>query len=337
VSDIGWMMGPWELIGATQRGATVVIFEGAPDYPQPDRLWDMVERHKVSILGISPTAIRLLKKADLENVTKHDLSSLRILGSTGEAWDPESYMWYFKNIGGKRCPIMNISGGTEIVGCHLAPLPVSPLKACTLGGPSLGMDVDVFNEEGKSVRGEVGYLVCKKPAPSMTKGFLNDPQRYLDTYFSKWPNIWNHGDWAFVDEDGFWFLRGRADDVIKVSGHRTGPAEIESALMDSPLVAECAAIGVPHAIKGESIVCFVVLKDVGQASEDIKKNLKIKVGEKLGKTLTPDEIKFVKALPKTRSAKIVRGAIKKKFLGLPLGDVSSVENLEALDAIGLVL
>ncbi len=333
VSDIGWMMGPWEIIGATFNGATFVIFEGAPDYPAPNRLWDMVERHKVSILGTSPTAIRLLKKASLENITKHDLSSLRILGSTGESWDPDSYQWFFDHVGQKRCPIINISGGTEIIGCHLSPLPISKLKPCTLGGPGLGMDVDVFNEEGKSVRGEVGYLVCKKPAPSMTKGFLNDQQRYLDTYFSKWPSIWNHGDWAVVDEDGFWFLRGRADDVIKVSGHRTGPGEIESALMSHPTVAECAAIGVPHAIKGEAIVCFVVLKDGASNIESVRQELKQSVGQKLGKTLTPDEIKFVKALPKTRSAKIVRGAIKKKFLGQPLGDISSVENLDALEGI----
>lgn len=334
LTDIGWMMGPWEFIGATFNGATFVIFEGAPDYPRPDRLWEMIERHKISILGISPTAIRMLKKSGVDPVKKHDLSSLRILGSTGEPWDPESYLWFFENIGRKKCPIINISGGTEIVGCHLSPLPICDLKPCTLRGPGLGMDVDVFNEEGKSVREEVGYLVCKKPAPSMTKGFLNDPQRYLDTYFSKWPTIWNHGDWAYVDEDGFWFLRGRADDVIKVAGHRTGPAEIESALMDNPAVAECAAIGVPHEIKGESIICFAVIKDGFTADERLKKELKAAVGAKLGKTLTPEEIKFVKALPKTRSAKIVRGAIKKKYLGLPVGDLSSIENPDALDRLG---
>jgi len=337
LTDIGWMMGPWEFIGVTARGATLVIFEGAPDYPAPDRLWSLVEKHGVSILGMAPTAIRLLKKHDLSHVTKHDLTKLRILGSTGEAWDPESWLWYFENIGGKRCPIINISGGTEIVGCHLSPLPIQPLKPCTLGGPGLGMAVDVVNEEGQSIRQEVGYLVCRKPAPSMTKGFLNDPERYLDTYFSKWPGIWNHGDWAYVDADGFWFLRGRADDVIKVAGHRTGPAEIESVLMEHPGVAECAAIGVPHSIKGESIVCFVVLKEkntTGEERQKINDDLKNLIASRLGKTLIPDTIYFVPALPKTRSAKIVRGTIKKKFLGLPLGDLSSVENPEALDAIG---
>lgn len=336
VTDIGWMMGPWEIIGTTALGATFVIFEGAPNYPGPDRLWEMVAKHRVSILGISPTAIRLLKKEDKSNVTRHNLSTLRLFGSTGEAWDTESYLWFFENIGKKKCPIMNISGGTEIIGCLVAPLPILPLKACTLGGPALGMDVDVWNESGQSVREEVGYLVCKKPAPSMTKGFLNDKKRYLDTYFAKWPGVWNHGDWAYVDRDGYWFLRGRADDVIKVSGHRTGPSEIESALMEHEAVAECAAIGVPHEIKGESIVCFVVLKSAIPATEDqisLAKEIKEKVGAKLGKTLMPEEIKFVASLPKTRSAKIVRAAIKKKYLGLPLGDTSSIENPEALDGI----
>jgi len=338
LTDIGWMMGPWEFVGATATGATIVIFEGAPNYPKDDRLWELIEKYRVSILGISPTAIRLLKMADIKNVTDHDLSSLRILGSTGEAWDPESYRWFFENIGKKKCPIINISGGTEIMGCHLAPLPIHPIKSCSLQGPSLGMDVDVFSEEGKSVRNEVGYLVCKKPAPSMTKGFLNDKQRYLDTYFAKWPKIWNHGDWAFVDEDGYWFLRGRADDVIKVAGHRTGPAEIESALMDHEAVAEAAAIGVPHKIKGESIVCFVVLNksyrtDKSNKTYSLEEELKKNVGAKLGKTLTPEKILFIPALPKTRSAKIVRAAIKKKYLGQPLGDTASIENPQVLDSI----
>ncbi|MFO1463691.1 MAG: AMP-binding protein [bacterium] len=333
VTDIGWMMGPWEMIGTTSLGATFVIFEGAPDYPQPDRLWDLVQRHGVTIFGISPTAIRLLMKSDESWVKKHDLSKLRILGSTGEPWDPQSYRWFFDKVGGGRCPIINISGGTEIVGCLLAPLPITPLKPSTLRGPGLGMDVDVFDEEGKSVRGEVGYLVCKKPAPSMTKAFWNDKERYLETYFSKWPNIWFHGDWAIVDPEGYWFLQGRADDTIKVSGRRTGPAEIEAALLRHPACAEAAAIGVPHEIKGEGIVCFVVLKGDFAASEALGSELSEKVGEVLGKTLRPEKVIFVAALPKTRSAKIVRGAIKKKYLGKPLGDLSSVENLEALEAI----
>ncbi len=333
VTDIGWMMGPWEILGVMTFGGTFVIFEGAPDWPHPDRLWEIVERLKITHLGISPTAIRLLIKSGPEWPAKHDLTSLRILGSTGETWDPESYAWFFEQIGGKRCPIINISGGTEIVGCHLAPLPIYPLKSCTLQGPGLGMDVDVFNEEGRPVRGEVGYLVCKKPAPSMTKGFLNDPDRYLDTYFSKWPNVWNHGDWAYIDEDGFWFLRGRADDTIKVAGRRTGPAEIEAALIEHPAVSEAAAIGVPHEVKGEEVLCFVVLKPGFEPSEELRRSLKDQVVTIMGKTLTPRDVRFVKMLPKTRSAKIVRGVIKKKFLGEPVGDLSSVENPDAVEEI----
>jgi len=333
VTDIGWMMGPWELIGVLAYGATVVLFEGAPNYPNPDRLWEIVERHRVTHLGISPTAIRLLKTTGPEWAAKRDLSSLRILGSTGEPWDPDSYMWYFEHVGKRRCPVINISGGTEIVGCLLSPLPIMPLKPCSLGGPGLGMDVDVFDDDGKSIRGGIGHLVCKQPAPSMTKGFLKDPQRYLETYFSKWPGVWYHGDWAKVDEDGHWFLYGRSDDTIKVAGKRTGPAEVEAALIEHPAVAEAAAIGVPHEIKGEAVVCFVVLKPGREPSEPLRAELSDQVVKHLGKTLKPEALKFVKLLPKTRSAKIVRGAIRKKYLGQPVGDVASVENPDALEEI----
>jgi acetyl-CoA synthetase len=334
VTDIGWMMGPWELIGVTCFGATVVLFEGAPNYPNPDRLWEIVERHRVTHLGISPTAIRLLKTTGPEWVAKRDLSSLRILGSTGEPWDPDSYLWYFEHVGKRRCPVINISGGTEIVGCLLSPLPIMPLKPCSLGGPGLGMDVDVFGDDGKPIRGGIGHLVCKQPAPSMTKGFLKDPRRYLETYFSKWPGVWYHGDWAKVDEDGQWFLYGRSDDTIKVAGKRTGPAEVEGALIEHAAVAEAAAIGVPHEVKGESVVCFVVLKPGFEPSEPLREELKNQVVKHLGKTLKPEALKFVKMLPKTRSAKIVRGAIRKKYLGQAVGDVASVENPAALDEIG---
>ncbi len=333
VTDIGWMMGPWEMIGTLSLGSTFVIFEGAPDYPKPDRLWDMVERHGVTIFGISPTAIRLLMQSDEQWVAKHDLSALRILGSTGEPWDPESYQWFFEKIGKKRCPIINISGGTEIVGCLLAPLPITELKACTLRGPGLGMAVDVFDEAGNSLKGEVGYLVCKAPAPSMTKAFWGDKERYLETYFSKWPEIWFHGDWAVIDEEGYWFLQGRADDTIKVSGRRTGPAEVEAACMRHPGCAEAATIGVPHEIKGESLVCIVVLKEGYAPSPELEAEFTNVVTEVLGKTLKPQRIHFVPALPKTRSAKIVRRAIKAKYLGRALGDLSSVENPQSLDAI----
>jgi acetyl-CoA synthetase len=242
-------------------------------------------------------------------------------------------MWFFEKVGGKRCPIINISGGTEIMGCLLQPYPIYPLKPCSLQGPALAMDVDVFDEEGNSIKGGIGHLVCKKPAPSMTKSFLNDDERYLDTYFSTYEGVWYHGDWAHIDEDGFWFLHGRSDDTIKIAGKRTGPAEIESAVNEHDKVQESAAIGVPHDIKGESVVTFVVLKPGVEPGEELREELSKMVVDKLGKTMKPEKMLFIKALPKTRSGKIVRGSIKKKFLGKDPGDMSSVENPDAIEGI----
>jgi len=336
LSDIGWMMGPWKIIGSLHHGCPIFIFEGAPDYPGPNRLWDMIERHGVTIFGISPTAIRMLMGFPDEEVTKHDLSSLRILGSTGEAWDPDSWTWFFEKVGGSRCPIINISGGTDIIGCFLAPLPINVLKPTTLRGPGVGMSLDVWDEEGNSLMGtgEVGYLVATKPTPSMTRGLWGDPDRYIEAYWSTWPDVWNHGDWAQVDEDGFWYLRGRADDTIKVAGRRIGPAEIESALIDHEAVREAAAIGVPHEIKGEGILAFVVLSPGFEESEELRKALRIQVGDVLGKVDRPEDVRFVDDLPKTRSAKIVRRVIKKRYLGdTELGDLSSIENPDAIEGI----
>jgi acetyl-CoA synthetase len=334
VTDIGWMMGPWQLIGVHFFGATVVLFEGAPNWPHAGRLWEMCSALRTTQLGISPTLIRLLMRESLDNVDRYDLSALRSLGSTGEPWDPDSYAWFFRHVGGGRIPIINMSGGTEIVGCFLMPLPITALKSTTLRGPGLGMAVDCVDDQGRSVREELGYLVCRRPAPSMTKGFLNDPGRYIETYFTRFgPDVWFHGDWAYVDGDGFWFLRGRADDTIKVSGRRTGPAEIESALTEHPAVSEAAAIGVPHEIKGEGVVCFCVVHSGVEESEELRAALKAQVVKVMGKTLRPDDVRFVDALPRTRSAKTVRGLIRRAFLGDDVGDLSSVENPLALDEI----
>jgi len=334
LTDIGWMMGPWELIGVHFFGATVVLFEGAPNWPHPGRLWEVCAELRATHLGISPTAIRLLMREGLEHVERFDLSSLKYLGSTGEPWDADSYAWFFKNVGGSRIPIINISGGTEIVGCFLMPLPITALKPTTLRGPMLGMAIDCVDDNAEPVRGEIGYLICRRPAPSMTKGFLNDPERYLATYFSRFgPEIWFHGDWAYVDGDGFWYLRGRADDTIKVSGRRTGPAEVEAALIEHPAVSEAAAIGVPHEIKGEGLVCFVVLHSAVHASEELRAELKQQVVEIMGKTLRPEDVRFVRALPKTRSGKIVRASIRRAFLNEDLGDLSSIEDPDTLHGI----
>jgi len=333
LSDIGWMMGPWMIIGVYNFGGNIVIYEGAPNFPTPGKLWELVEKQKISIFGISPTAIRMLMRNGDEWVNKYDLSSLRILGSTGEPWDSESWNWFFEKIGKKEIPIINISGGTEIVGCFLSPLPILPLKPCTLGGPGLGMDIDVFDENGEPVRGKMGHLVAKKPAPSMTRGFWNEPKRYIETYWSKWPNIWYHGDWASVDENGFWFLHGRSDDTIKIAGRRTGPAEIEAALLEHSAISEAATIGVPDEIKGEDLVCYVVLKPGINPSENLRKELILQVVSVMGKSLKPREVKFVNDLPKTRSAKIVRRVIKALYVGEDIGDISSIENIDAIEEI----
>jgi acetyl-CoA synthetase len=333
-SDIGWMMGPWQIIGCWLNRVPFVIFEGAPDYPGPDRVWQVVERHQVTHLGISPTAIRLLMRSGDAPVEKYPMETLRILGSTGEPWDPESYRWYFDRVGQQQLPIINISGGTDIVGCFLAPLPVLPISATSLQSPGLGMDIDVFDEDGNSVQGEVGYLVCKSPAPSMTRSLWNADEKYLETYWSRFAGIWNHGDWALIDEDGEWFLFGRADDTLNIAGRRVGPGEIESALIDHSAVSEAAAIGVPDDLKGTELVCFVVLHPSAAEDEALRQQLVDQVVQALGKVDRPRAIYFVDDLPRTRSAKIVRRLIRARHLGEDVGDLTSIANPEALDSIG---
>ncbi|MBX6311575.1 MAG: AMP-binding protein, partial [Isosphaeraceae bacterium] len=229
------------------------------------------------------------------------------------------------------CPIINLSGGTEVGACFLSALPITPLKPCSLVGPALGMDIDIFDPTGQPLRNGVGELVCKKPWPAMTRGLWNDPDRYLTTYWSRWPDVWVHGDWASRDEDGDWFLHGRSDDTIKVAGKRLGPAEIESALVGHPAVAESAAIGVPDEIKGEAIWCYVVLKPGREPGDDLRQELRERVAEALGKSFAPSRVEFVAELPKTRSAKVLRRAIRACVLGQEPGDLSSLENPRALE------
>ena len=335
VTDFGWVMAPYAILGAHFNGQACVLYEGVPNHPDPGRLWEMVARHRITHLGVSPTAVRLLISAGDDWVKRHDLSSLRVLGSTGEPWDPDSYMWYFEKVGKGRCPVMNISGGTEIGACLLQPLPVMELAPCSLGMPAMGADVDVFGEDGRPVRGEVGHLVLKQPLPSLTRGFLNDPERYMETYFSRWPGVWYHGDWARADGAGQWYLLGRSDDTIKVAGKRVGPSEVEAELIKHPAVVEAAAVGTPHPIKGEGLTCFVVLKNGHPPSDALREELKDLAVQYLGKSLRPDEVKFVRGLPKTRSAKIVRGAIRKIYLGEEIGhmDLSSLDSPEHLQSI----
>ena len=334
VTDLEWIMGPWEIVGAGALGATLFLFDGAPNHPAPDRLWDMIERHRITTLGISPTLVRALIPAGAEHAKKHDLSSLRILGSTGEPWNPDPYMWFFENVGGGRCPIINLSGGTEVGACFLSPLPITELKPVSLRGPALGMDIDVWGPDGRPVPpGEVGELVCKKPWPGMTRGIWKDPQRYLDTYWSRWPDVWVHGDWASVDTDGFWFLHGRSDDTMNIAGKRLGPAEVESALVDHPGVVESAAVGIPDPVKGEAVWCFVITAPGHERDDALASDLQRLVTDRLGKSFKPSRIVFVDELPKTRSAKIMRRALRAIATDSDTGDLSSLENPHALDAI----
>ena len=338
VTDLGWIMGPWEIVGALVLGSTVFLYDGAPTHPAPDRLWALVERHRITTLGVSPTLIRALIPSGVEHVRRHDLSSLRILASTGEPWNPDPYLWLHREVGGERLPIINLSGGTEVGACFLSPLPICELKPCTLRGPALGMDIDIVDANGETVAaGEVGELVCRQPWPSMTRGVWGDPERYLDTYWRRFPGVWVHGDWATRDEDGFWFLHGRSDDTLSVAGKRLGPAEVESALASHPAVAESAAIGVPHSLKGETIWCFVVLKPGEEPDGRLKTALRNVVADQLGRSFLPSKVVFVPELPKTRSAKIVRRAIRATALGEDPGDLSSLEDPATLDGIRAAL
>ena len=336
VTDLGWIMGPWELVGGLAAGGTVILYEGAPDHPAPDRLWAIVERHQVSILGISPTLVRALMRHGDHLVHRHELSSLRILASTGEPWNPDPWLWYFEHVGGGRCPIINLSGGTEVGACFLSPHPVSPLKPCTLAGPALGMAVDVWDHDGKPIRDAVGELVCTQPWPGMTRGIWNDPERYRLTYWSRWPDVWVHGDWASIDADGQWLLHGRSDDTLKISGKRLGPAELESVMVSHPAVAESAAIGVPHELKGETAWVFVILRPGFEPSDNLRDELRERAAVALGKSFAPERVEFVSELPKTRNAKILRRAIRAAVLHQDHGDLSSLENPHALEEVARV-
>ena len=302
----------------------------APNFPGPDRVWDLVERHQITSLGISPTLIRALIPHGEEPFQSHDLSSLRNFGSTGEPWNPDPWMWLFESVGGGKRPIINYSGGTEISGGILMGNPLLPLKPTAFSGPCPGMAVDVLDENGDSVRNQVGELVIKAPWIGMTRGFWKDPDRYLETYWSRWPDVWVHGDFAAVDPDGSWYILGRSDDTIKVAGKRLGPAEVESVLVDHPAVVEAAAIAVPHEIKGNELVAFCVLAPGSASSKSLGAELTERVAGELGKPLAPSRVQFVADLPKTRNAKVMRRMIRAAYLGQDYGDTSALVNPEAL-------
>jgi acetyl-CoA synthetase len=333
ITDMGWMMGPWLVFGTLLCGATMMLFDGAIDWPAPDRLWEIVDRHRITALGISPTLVRLLMRQGDAPSRAHDLSSLRKFGSTGEPWNPDPWHWLFERVGGGRLPIINYSGGTEVSGGILMGNVLTPLKPCAFSGPVPGMAADVVNERGESVRGEVGELVIRQPWIGMTRGFWRDPERYRETYWSRWPNFWVHGDWAVVDEDGLWYILGRSDDTIKVAGKRIGPAEVESVLVAHPGVSEAAVIGVPDEVKGEALVCFCVPAAGQSSGEALSRALEERVVTELGKPFAPRAVKFVRGLPKTRNAKVMRRVIRAAFLGEDPGDTSALENPETVAEI----
>lgn len=350
-TDIGWMMGPWLIYGALINGATICIYDGAPDYPTHDRMWEFCAKHKVEVLGISPTLIRSLSAKEgpetcvidaPENASeyappfvRHDLSSLRAFASTGEPWNPAPWWWLFEKVGNSQLPIINYSGGTEIAGGILMGNPLMPIKPCSFPAPCPGMDVDILDENGEPVGdGKVGELVIKKPWIGMARGFWQEKERYLDTYWRRFKDIWVHGDFAMRDKDGHWFILGRSDDTLKVAGKRVGPAEVESLLVAHPNVVEAAVIGVPDEVKGTAMVAFAVLSEPGEISTGLEAELIALVAKDMGKPLAPSKIHFVSAIPKTRNAKVMRRVIRAAYLGEDPGDLSALENPGAVEEIG---
>ncbi|MGY1692393.1 AMP-binding protein [Geodermatophilus sp. SYSU D01105] len=330
LTDMGWVMGSFVIAAALGNGGTAVFFEGVPDWPEPDRLWAVAERSRTTVLGISPTVVRALMAHGDSWPDRHDLPDLRAIGSTGEPWNVGPWHWCAEHVGKGRAPIVNISGGTEIGGSLLCGSTFLPVKPASFAGPTLGVRADVVDERGQSVRGEIGELVVRSVWPGMTKGFWHDEERYLEAYWQRFPGIWHHGDLAYVDADGYWYLLGRSDDTIKVAGKRLGPAEVESLLVDDERVVEAAAVGVPDVVKGEALVCFVVLHDEVDADAAVPALQQVLTAA-LGKAMAPRAVHVVPALPKTRNGKILRRVARASYLGTPAGDLSSMEDLTVLD------
>ena len=333
MTDMGWMMGPWLVFGALLNRATMLFFDGAGDYPAVDRVWDICARRRITHLGLSPVLVRSLMPHGSAAVTRHDLSRLRAVGSTGSPWDPVSWRWVFENALESRKPILNYAGGTEISGGILAGNFFKPLKPAAFGGPIPGMDADVVDETGNPVRGAVGDLIIRQPWIGMTRGFWQDNERYLDTYWRRFEGLWVHGDFCAIDDDGLWYILGRSDDTINVAGKRIGPAEVEALVNAHADVAESAAVGVPHPLKDNEVVVFAVLKPGIAASEALRTALQERIATELGRPLRPKEVKFCAALPKTRNAKVMRRVIRAAYLGEALGDVTGLEDPATVEAI----
>jgi acetyl-CoA synthetase len=332
-TDMGWIMGPWMVVAGLANGAAIATYDGAPNHPGPDRIWQVASELGLTILGLSPTLVRALQPHGAEQARKHDLSALRLFGSTGEPWNPEPWWWLFRDVGEGKRPIMNISGGTEVGACILSTNLLQGLKPTALGKPALGMDAEVYDDDGNPIRGEVGELVIRGSWPGMTRGFWGEPERYIATYWSRFDDTWVHGDWASVDEDGFWFLHGRSDDTLNVAGKRIGPAEVESVAVALDEVMMAAAIGVPDEVKGEAIRLFVVPAPDVTPDEGLTRRVHEACVVALGKAFAPKEVTWVDDLPRTRSQKIMRRVVKAMALGDDPGDLTSLENPASLEGL----
>ena len=331
-ADIGWITGlVWNVYGLLMVGASAVIYDGALDFPTSDRIWKMLSDYNATIFGISPTAVRLFKKNNVEPLKLFSLDKIKNIPTTGEPLDEDSWWWLYEKVGNKKIPIMNLSGGTEIGGAMLSVFPGMKLKSSTVGIPVPGMNLDVVDDDLNSVREKNGYLVIKSPWPAMTRGLLNDDKKYLETYWNRFENIWFHGDYVFVDKDNLWYMRGRTDDVINVSGHRMSTVEIEHTVISHNKISDAASIAISDDITGEAIVVFFVAdkKSKNITSSEISDY----VSDKIGKVARPKFIFQLSDLPKTRTGKIMRRLLKSKLLGTELGDLSSLENAYVLDEI----
>lgn len=329
IADMGWMLGPLMIVGGLQCGSGIVMVEGLPDFPEADRMWNIVERNGVTVLGMAPTAARGLRARTDSGRPGADLESLRAFASTGEAWDAPSWHWLFETVGGSRLPILNYSGGTETGGGILSCYTIAPQAPASFSGPLPGMRVDVLDADGEQTDG-IGELVVRNTWVGMTHSFWRDDARYLDTYWSRWPDIWVHGDLSSVDADGYWHIHGRSDDTLKIGGRRVGPSEIESALVAQPGIAEAAVIGVPDEMKGQNVVAFVVPRPGASA---VPADLIAAVTVMLGKPMSPSQVIVVEGLPKTKNGKIMRRAIRARYLGEKLGDLSAHDALTPLELI----
>ena len=335
MADMGWLTGPILAVAVPLIGATMVLAEGVPDFPQPGRLWRLVQDYQVSFLGVAPTMVRGFMQQAPDVVKQYNFSSLRITAATGEPWTPDAWNWFRAQVGKNRVPLLNYCGGTEIGGGIVAGTVLhTNLKPCAFGGPIPGMGAVVLNEAGQHVApGQVGELALTVPSIGLTRGFWRDPQRYLETYWSTLPGIWVHGDFASIDEDGMWFIHGRSDDTIKIAGKRTGPAEIEAALLATGKIAEAAAVGLPDAVKGSAVVCVCVAARNVIPDANLIDQLKLSVAAALGSSFRPKQILFIADLPKTRNGKIMRRLVRSVLLGDAAGDLSGLLNPEALDEL----